>query len=1045
MTITIGAGIARTNPDNTLVYLSQSDEHLAVEIIAMLKSAGYDVQHFVNLSTFEQACGHQIPDAVIIDVADQKGQTAEAALIARMKSQQTHCPPVIFISENTHMDYRLAATRAGVNRLLSKPLNMNRLINILNGLTEKERPKPFRILLIDDDKISLKYYGSILSNAGMDVTTLSSPLEALDVLEDFRPDVMVTDLYMPECSGAELVQVIRQDDAWAMMPIIFLSTEADHNRQIEALNNGGDNFLTKPVEANFLVTMITAKAKRARWSKRLTNDLRSALRENRFHLATMDQHDIVSTADVTGRMTSVNDKFCEISGYNREELLGRNHRILKSDQHDQAFYDDLWATISQGKIWHGTICNRKKDGRDYWVKSTIVPFLDDRGRPYKYVSARTDVTRLRQSEERLKRSQDFANIGNWDWNISTGKLYWSDNIWPLFGYDKDNMETTYDNFLAAIHPDDRDWIVEAIHNCVEHGADYNVEHRVVWPDGSSHWVQQSGDVVRDKSGSPVNMLGVVHDIDKRKRAELNLIERERLLHEAQALSHMGNWQANLITGKRLWSDEIYRIIGHEPGSVEPSAGYFFRLIHPDDQEQISTSKNWAYEIGLKDIQYRIVLPDGTVRHVHDLGKVTRDPEGNVIMLSGTLQDVTDRVKAEQDLIEAREEAENANRAKSQFLSGMSHELRTPMNAIVGFGQLLKMETEQPLNDSQKENVDEIIKASHHLLELINDVLDLAKVESGRIDLSLEAITYAEVINETRQLIMPLAQNRGITLNVTHNNHDVTFEQLLEKQDTLRADRIRLKQVLLNLLSNAVKYNRENGQITIACNRGTDNKTRITITDTGKGLTGSQQAQLFKPFSRLQEENSDIEGTGIGLVITKDLIELMGGTIGLDSTPGVGSSFWIELPNDTQPGSQRTMPPARDTKTILAKLDCDYTILYIEDNPANLRLMTQMLDHLPKINLLNARDPLLGLELAAQHKPDLIILDINLPGMNGFDVFKLLRNRKDTVDTPVIALSANAMPGDIKKGFKAGFDDYITKPIEVQGLLKAIGTILQNRN
>ncbi len=264
---------------------------------------------------------------------------------------------------------------------------------------------------------------------------------------------------------------------------------------------------------------------------------------------------------------------------------------------------------------------------------------------------------------------------------------------------------------------------------------------------------------------------------------------------------------------------------------------------------------------------------------------------------------------------------------------------------------------------------------------------------------------------------------------------------------VRADYTRLKQVFLNLLSNAVKYNCDNGKINISCNNVDNNQLRINISDTGSGLSTEQQSDLFKAFNRLGLENSELEGTGIGLVITKKILELMGGNIGVSSKLDKGSTFWIELPCDNL---SLTVENEMDKKVNLdQKLtinqELQHTILYIEDNPANLRLVSQLLGRLPNIHLWSAPEPLLGLELAMEHKPDLILLDINLPGMNGFEVLKELQQREETSNTPVIAVSANAMPKDIKKGMNAGFIEYITKPIDLKSLLQAVESVLQNNN
>lgn len=891
-----------------LIYLAEDDEFVAKDIIVQLEESKFKVMHFTVLDDFVAAFNKEVPDAVIMDIIFQEGDIAGAEKIAYLKEQIEVCPPIIFISTRNDINARLAAAKVGAQRYFTKPLDVQRLSQTLEGLIERTISKPFRILCVDDDQSLLTYYETILTGAGLSVRTLTNPFECLEVLDEFKPDVIVLDVYMPECSGPELAQVIRQDDKYAVTPIMFLSTETDIDIQLDAMNLGGESFMTKPITARHLVSAVTAKAKRSRWNHRLNADLANALRENEFQVITSNQHDIVSTADVAGRIISANDKFCEISGYSRDELIGKNHRILKSQRHPDSFYEEMWKTISGGSVWHGTICNVNKEGREYWVKSTIVPFLDDKGKPYKYVSARTDITQTLESEERLERSQEFANIGTWDWNIETGALYWSDQIWPLFGYKKEATETTYDNFLAAIHPDDRQSVIDAVSKCVEKGEEYDIEHRVVWPDGTVHWLHESGDVVRAVDGTPLHMLGVV-------------------------------------------------------------------------------------------------------------------------------QDVTNRKESEHALIIAREEAETANRAKSQFLSSMSHELRTPMNAIMGFGQLLNLEIDRPLSESQQENVNEILKASDHLLELINEVLDLAKIEAGRIDLSIEDVVLGTVLIESLQLILPLAQKRGISVEIYKNDNEISIDELTHDKLLIRADHTRTKQVILNLLSNAVKYNTENGKITIRCEVTADNMARLSISDTGRGLTDEQKGELFTAFNRLGQESSGIEGTGIGLVITQHIVELMGGHINAESEIGKGSTFWIELPV----GSDNNILEEESLSKPLIDIDLKdaRTVLYIEDNPANLRLVTQLLSRLPNLHMWSAHEPLLGLEVAVDKEPDLILLDINLPGIDGFEVLKLLKQHSVTRDIPVIAISANAMPKDIERGFDAGFVDYITKPININQLLVTV--------
>ena len=403
-------------------------------------------------------------------------------------------------------------------------------------------------------------------------------------------------------------------------------------------------------------------------------------------------------------------------------------------------------------------------------------------------------------------------------------------------------------------------------------------------------------------------------------------------------------------------------------------------------------------------------------------------------LEARVHDRTAQLEAANDaLIQAKAVAESANQAKSAFLSSMSHELRTPLNAILGFAQLLDSTTIPATPEQKKEFTAHILKAGRHLLTLINEVLDLAKVESGTMTLSLEPVSLADVMQETQAMIDPMGKQRGIRIVFPEQNALYVL-----------ADRTRLKQILLNLLSNAIKYNREMGAVILDCASFSD-RVRISVQDTGAGLRPEQLNALFQPFNRLGQESGAEEGTGIGLVVTKRLVELMGGDIGVTSSVGVGSVFWIDL-KSSMPLVSCVAPIGAGKEIVQAAAGRDqqsaHTLLYVEDNPANLKLVEEIVRFRTDLHLLSAPDGHLGIELARAHLPQVIVMDINLPGMSGNEAHKVLHSDPATAHIPIIALTANAMPRDVENGLAAGFFRYITKPLNIDEFIEAIDSALE---
>lgn len=511
------------------------------------------------------------------------------------------------------------------------------------------------------------------------------------------------------------------------------------------------------------------------------------------------------------------------------------------------------------------------------------------------------------------------------------------------------------------------------------------------------------------------------------RLQMTLYERERehltIDEHAVVLSVDADWSI-LRANDRLFQIGHFRdeqVIGASLGSL---------LHHAENASMLSDIAARVRSGGIWHGECALTGTDGALHWLESTVTGFFDGDGLLYQYVLVGADITHVKHTEDELRRAREEADRANQAKSEFLSSMSHELRTPMNSILGFAQLLG--SEAGLSDEQQDNVREILKAGEHLLQLINEVLELSKIESGHIDVSLESIPVQPVVAECATLLAPIAAPRGIRL-----------QQSIPADALVRADRTRLRQALLNLLSNAVKYNREQGQVHIELQPSAEGTVRIAISDTGFGIPAERLHELFKPFNRLDADRSGIEGTGIGLTITRRMIELMQGRIGVDSVRGTGSTFWIELPTSEEDALAGVIDDGAEAGDNAAPRAHGPArrVLYIEDNPANLKLMAQILARRPNVELLTAHLPTLGLDLCHSTHPDLVVVDINMPGMSGYEVLHRLREHPDTEDIPVVAVTANAMPRDIERGLMAGFDDYLTKPLNINHLLRTLDRLL----
>jgi len=606
------------------------------------------------------------------------------------------------------------------------------------------------------------------------------------------------------------------------------------------------------------------------------------------HLHAFNEHAIVSATDTAGNIVYANDKFCEISQYSLDEIIGKTHRLINSGFHPPEFFSTMWKTISQGHVWHGNIRNRRKDGSYYWVASTIVPFFDENGRLERYFSIRTDITRalaideaLQKSEERFrllaKNALDVISLHDPDGRFT----YISPSCERVLGHSPAAL--IGHGGYALVHPEDVERVREMLHKPALLGEPGECGYvRLRHRNGEYIWVDASAVPTRDEIGNIVSIQVSVREVTARKQ-----VEDELRLHD-RALAASGSGIVIFRRGDLgiEYANAAYSDIAEVPEADMPGQ------LWPVLAEAEESAGAWQF---LRDAVVSGDERHAVVEAISRRGRMVwcdifispvRSEEGTVTHFVAAISDVTDQVIMEAALVSAKEAAEQASQAKSKFLSHVSHELRTPLNSIVGFAQLLESDPNAPLNEEQQESIERILRSGWLLRELIDDVLDLSRIEAGRLELKPEAVNVFDLVRECLEVIAMQAADKG--LEIVNLSGECS-------QQMVRVDVRRFKQVLLNLLSNAVKYNRKGGRVTLSCHVLDDGVTRIAVSDTGIGIPAERRDELFQYFSRLGAENSSIPGIGVGLALCRHLVDLMGGNISVESIHGEGSSFTIELP------------------------------------------------------------------------------------------------------------------------------------------------------
>jgi PAS domain S-box-containing protein len=849
----------------------------------------------------------------------------------------------------------------------------------------KEILQQANILLVDDEIEHFEGLSRLLREDGYwNLKHAMASCGAFRLDGEFQPDLIILDMPIPDNSGCQMLEQLRNAiPKETYLPILVVTGSASVDVRREALARGATAFLTKPYDPAEVVLLV-----------------RNLLETRFLHLQLANEHGELGTRikDLTGITSALQ---AEVAKRERVEAELRQSKALPRGMLDNS--------------------------------PSVIFFKETQGR-YLDVNPRFE---------------------------------------QLFGLKRDQIIGRTD---SEIFPEEQAAIFRANDlRVIESGTPLEFEEVAQYTDGP-HLSIVSKFPLRDANGKVSVICGIVTDITERSQMVEALQQSEEALQKANdeldirvrertAQLMISNEQLRAEGAERRETEEalrksnarcqriaanvpgmVYQFMRRPDGSVsfpfvsagcrelfdlgpaeiESDAHLLGNLLHPNDRELFVRSMDEsAANLQPWEWQGRFHLRSGREKWVQGAARPERLTNGDILW-DGLLMDITERKRIEESAHQAKEEAERANAAKSEFLSRMSHELRTPLNSILGFGQLLKMDAH---SSEQEDNIDRVLAAGHHLLKLIDEVLDISRIEASNLTLSIEPVLLSDAVRGAVDLVHSMAVTRNVQIG------ELTCDRYI------LADQQRLRQILLNLLSNAVKYNRSGGSVALSVTESPCGMLRLMIRDSGLGIAPEDTTKLFNPFERLRAADSKIEGIGLGLAISRRLIELMGGEIGVESEPNEGSTFWIELPLAESHVEQSEPAPAA-VIVESAVPGKSGTLLCIEDNLSNLKLIERALARRPAFKSLATMHSGLGLEMAREHRPDLIILDLHLPDINGDVLLEELRADSDTAGIPVVIISADATPAQTERLLAAGAREYLTKPLNISKFLALVDETLK---
>ncbi len=753
----------------------------------------------------------------------------------------------------------------------------------------------------------------------------------------------------------------------------------------------------------------------------------------------------------------VNEAAIRHYGYSREEFLSMTLRDIRPPEDIERLEKsiappgvDVYPADLGPPVRH-----LKKDGTLIHVEITAKS-VNYEGREARLVLS-LDITerveaeqRLHLAEERFRLAANSTNDALWDWDVQTDHLWWSEGFTHLFGYKPGEFEQTIQWWADQIHPEDRRRVYGSLRAAAEGTAEtWKEEYRFYKADGSIAWVLDRGQILRDEHGKAVRVIGGFAEVTDSHTMMEALRHSEKRFRSIFESDVVGLFFASLDGKIHDANGAFLEMLGYTREEFQRHGLDWQKLSPPQYKEADRKSNEGLIATGRTEPYEKVFYRKDGGKLPVLVGASLIDREQRIGI--GFVIDISERVRAREALVrlneelekrvrertgqleKARDEAQRANISKNEFLSRMSHELRTPMNAILGFAQILEI---QDLSRDQQHCVRQILAGGRHLLNLINEVLDIARIESGRMTVSPEPIVLRDVLHQSLEMVRPAIDGHHIELDWDTSGCENTW---------VVADPSRLKQVFINLLSNAIKYNRRGGRVRLYCEHLEEDTLRIHFNDTGMGIPMDKISRLFTPFDRLGQEASGIEGSGLGLALTKRLLDVMKGRIHISSVPGEGTNVIVDLrrietpleeqqDQERESAGERTIPPLASSN--------QHLVLYIEDNLSNVALVERLLSFSPNIELASTTTGGAGLKISLDQKPDLILLDLNLPDMDGYGVLNRIRSHPTTAKTPVVIISADASAGQVERLLAAGADAYLTKPLDVREFLAKVYGLLQ---